>query len=258
MKLTLFFCAGIIHVETHTDDISAMAGIGKRMPVTMTAFGVAAAGMAGIPLVAGFVSKFYILVGSVEAGEVVFTAALLVSGVLNIAYFWPIVYQAFFESESPTGHDPKPLIENRYGGRPDVAADGGSGDGDGTDAPDEGPAGSGASTGEPDDPGYAVDRFPSDHSREDDAPDPAATGDGRSDEAPVIESGDHGHHGGPPAGGWERRSWRGGESTWFMLGPILFAAVGSLVLGIVPYAAVFLRLVRGIVDAATATAGVIA
>jgi len=68
MKLTLFFCAGAIHVETHTDYISQMAGIGKRMPVVMGAFTIAAAGMAGIPLLAGFVSKYYMLIGGVQMG----------------------------------------------------------------------------------------------------------------------------------------------------------------------------------------------
>jgi len=128
MKLTLFFCAGIIHVETHTDDISNMAGIGKRMPLTMAAFALAAAGMAGIPLVAGFVSKWYLLIGAIGAGEAIFAGALLVSGVFNIAYFWPIVYQAYFES--PEGHDNKPLIEGPYGGREILRPDG---DGRGSD-----------------------------------------------------------------------------------------------------------------------------
>jgi len=115
MKLTLFFCAGIIHVETHTDDISEMSGIGRRMPLTMAAFGVAAAGMAGIPLVAGFVSKWYLLIGAIDTGRSIFAVALLLSGVFNIAYFWPIVYAAFFETADR--HDAKPLIEFPYGGR---------------------------------------------------------------------------------------------------------------------------------------------
>ncbi|MFA9517101.1 cation:proton antiporter [Halopenitus sp. H-Gu1] len=121
MKLTLFFCAGSIHVETHTDYISEMAGIGKRMPVTMGAFTVAAAGMAGIPLVAGFVSKYYMLIGGVQMGAAFspvgyyLAGALLLSGVLNIAYFWPVVYTAFFESEE--AHDAKPLVDFPLGGR---------------------------------------------------------------------------------------------------------------------------------------------
>ncbi|MFW5983667.1 MAG: proton-conducting transporter membrane subunit [Halobacteria archaeon] len=136
MKLTLFFCAGAIHVETHTDRISEMAGIGKRMPLTMTAFGVASLGMAGIPLLAGFVSKWYLLVGSFTAGHAVFAFALLVSGVLNIAYFWPIVYGAFFETRDES--DKKPVVDADLGGYwgrvPDhytpveTVADGGHGD----------------------------------------------------------------------------------------------------------------------------------
>jgi len=184
MKLTLFFCAGAVHVETHTDDISNMAGIGDRMPLTMGAFGVAALGMAGIPLVAGFVSKYYLLVGTVTAGDLAFTGALLLSGILNVAYFWPVVYTAFFET--PDESDPKPVVENVLGGRfgeHEAATDGGHGP---------------------------------DHRAE-----------------------------------WEHRAPNGDESTWFMLGPILFAAAGSVVLGIVPDTAVFLRVVRLIVAGVT-------
>jgi multicomponent Na+:H+ antiporter subunit D len=200
MKLTLFFCAGAVHVETHTDDISDMAGIGRRMPLTMGAFAVAAAGMAGIPLIAGFVSKYFLLVGTVSGGYVVFTAALLVSGILNIAYFWPVVYTAFFET--PERSDEKPLVEAPLGGYFGTAtrADGGQPNG-----------GRGASS----------------HA------------DGNSDSG-------HDHD-----GGWTRYAPDGSESTWFMLGPILFAAAGSVVLGVVPDAAVFLRIVREIVSAAT-------
>jgi multicomponent Na+:H+ antiporter subunit D len=122
MKLTLFFCAGAIHVETHTDDISDMAGIGRRMPLTMAAFGVASLGMAGLPLLAGFVSKWYLLIGSIDAGNAVFALVLLTSGLLNIAYFWPIVYQAFFQTAEDA--DRKPLVEFPIGGRP-LRADGG-------------------------------------------------------------------------------------------------------------------------------------
>ncbi|MEF8813619.1 MAG: proton-conducting transporter membrane subunit [Halovenus sp.] len=136
MKLTLFFCAGIIHVETHTDYISEMDGIGKRMPLTMAAFAVAAAGMAGIPLIAGFVSKWFLLIGAVEANQAVFAVVLLVSGILNIAYFWPIVYGAFFESHDAA--DDKPVVEGPLGGQPgdtSVVADGG--DHAGQHPPDE-------------------------------------------------------------------------------------------------------------------------
>jgi formate hydrogenlyase subunit 3/multisubunit Na+/H+ antiporter MnhD subunit len=237
MKLTLFFCAGALHVETHTDDISNMAGIGKRMPLTMAAFAVAALGMAGIPLVAGFVSKYFLLIGTVSAGEVLFTAALLVSGVLNVAYFWPVVYTAFFES--PGAADGKPLVESVLGGRyggSSVATDGGAGDGS---APEDGtPEAARADDGPiADDHGYAEDH----------------EGQGPVDRVEAAKHVDR-EHGEDASPAWEHRGWTGDESTWFMLGPILFAAVGSVVLGLVPDTAVFLRIVRLVVEGVTGVA----
>jgi len=245
MKLTLFFCAGAIHVETHTDDISDMAGIGRRMPLTMAAFAVAAAGMAGIPLVAGFVSKWYLVIGALEGGQAVFAVALLVSGVLNIAYFWPIVYQAYFET--PDHHDEKPLVSAVFGGREAVVADGGGTDST-RDTPDHrsdgGEGGDAAAAGGADSPDLTHD----------DAED-AESDEHADDSVPRPEQVDHlgkrhedvEHHGGPPEGGWENRGWLGQESTWFMLGPILTAATLSLALGIVPRLAVFLRIVETVV-----------
>ncbi|WP_311171317.1 cation:proton antiporter [Halobellus ordinarius] len=154
MKLTLFFCAGAIHVETHTDDISDMAGIGRRMPLTMAAFGVASLGMAGLPLLAGFVSKWYLLIGSIDAGNAVFALVLLTSGLLNIAYFWPIVYQAFFQTAEDA--DQKPLVEFPIGGRP-LRADGG----ERTDRRDE-ETGDASDDVESDEPGDASDDVESD------------------------------------------------------------------------------------------------
>ncbi|MBX0285673.1 monovalent cation/H+ antiporter subunit D family protein [Halomicroarcula sp. F28] len=236
MKLTLFFCAGAIHVETHTDDISDMAGIGTRMPLTMAAFAVAAAGMAGIPLVAGFVSKWYLVIGALEGGQSIFAAALLVSGVLNIAYFWPIVYQAYFET--PEHHDEKPLVSAVLGGSEAIRSDGG----EGTDSP-RSPSGSPDLTQEEsvDDAEHLGDGDEPDSEADESVPDPAHVDHlGKRHE-------DEEHHGGPPERGWERRGWQGQESTWFMLGPILTAATLSLALGIAPRLAVFLRIVETIV-----------
>ncbi len=98
MKITLFFTAGAIYVKTHVQNISDMDGIGRQMPFTMGAFTIGALGMAGIPPVSGFLSKWYLCLGTLEVHETVFLVVLLISAVLNIAYFAPVVFRAFFRS----------------------------------------------------------------------------------------------------------------------------------------------------------------
>ncbi|MEF0941841.1 monovalent cation/H+ antiporter subunit D family protein [Rhizobium sp. BR 362] len=99
-KITLFFCAGSIYCASGKRNISDMAGIGRRLPWTMGAFFIASLSMIGIPPTAGFISKWYLTLGSVEAGQIAFLAVLLVSSILNAAYFLPISYAAFFGTET--------------------------------------------------------------------------------------------------------------------------------------------------------------
>jgi multicomponent Na+:H+ antiporter subunit D len=95
-KITLFFCAGAIFVATGKKDISQMAGIGRRMPVTMAAFFIASLSIIGLPPCGGFISKWYLVLGSLEARQMPVLFVLLTSSLLNAAYFMPIVYKAFF------------------------------------------------------------------------------------------------------------------------------------------------------------------
>jgi multicomponent Na+:H+ antiporter subunit D len=97
MKITLFFCAGAIYAKSHLQNISQMDGIGRKMPWTMGAFTIAVLGLAGLPPVAGFVSKWLLVEGTITTNNYILTAVLLVSGLLNAAYFFPIVYRAFFK-----------------------------------------------------------------------------------------------------------------------------------------------------------------
>jgi multicomponent Na+:H+ antiporter subunit D len=96
MKITLFFCAGAIHVRTHCDNISQLNGIGRQMPVTMAAFAIASVGLAGMPPVNGFISKWYLVQGSYDVGQMVFVVIFLLSGLLNAGYLLSIVVRAFF------------------------------------------------------------------------------------------------------------------------------------------------------------------
>lgn len=98
-KITLFFCAGSIYVSAHKTEISQLSGIAKKMPWTMTAFAIATLSMIGIPPASGFITKWYLIVGSLERQSITILIVLLASSLLNAAYFIPIVYKAFFEKE---------------------------------------------------------------------------------------------------------------------------------------------------------------
>ena len=112
-KITLFFCAGAIYIAAHKKDISEMGGLGRTMPLTFGAFAVASLSMIGAPPVAGFVSKWYLLVGSMEAHQVGILLILIASTVLNVGYFAPVTYRAFFgkrpAGEAETGIREAPL-----------------------------------------------------------------------------------------------------------------------------------------------------
>ncbi len=73
-----------------------MNGIGRQMPLTMAAFGLASLGLAGIPPVNGFISKWFLISGAFDIGQGIFAAVLLLSGLLNAGYLLSIVARAFF------------------------------------------------------------------------------------------------------------------------------------------------------------------
>ncbi len=108
MKITLFFCAGNLAETLGIHKVSEMNGVGQRMPWTMAAFTVGAFGMIGAPPVAGFISKWYLGMGALEAGQNWVLLVLAGSSLLNAAYFLPILYAAWFKktpSSWPHEHD---------------------------------------------------------------------------------------------------------------------------------------------------------
>ena len=94
-KLTMFFVAGAVSVETGKTRVSELDGIGRKMPVTMFAFFLATLSMAGLPPLAGFVGKWYLSMGAWNGGYWWILFVLVLSGVLNLAYFMPIIFRAF-------------------------------------------------------------------------------------------------------------------------------------------------------------------
>lgn len=103
MKGALFLCAGILIREAGIHRVSQMAGVARQMPWTMAAFSLAALGLIGTPPLSGFVSKWWIGVGMVEADQPLYLAVLLGGALLAAAYLMPIVYTAWFGVEEEVG-----------------------------------------------------------------------------------------------------------------------------------------------------------
>ena len=102
MKITLFFAAGNYAETLGIHKVSEMNGVGQRMPATTLAFTIAALGMIGIPPIAGFVSKWYLGLGAIEAGMAEWVIpVLIISSLLNAAYFLPVLYRAWFCRPAP-------------------------------------------------------------------------------------------------------------------------------------------------------------
>jgi multicomponent Na+:H+ antiporter subunit D len=106
-KASLFLAAGAIIAATGKERISELAGIGRKMPITMAAFTAGSFSLVGIPLFSGFVGKWHLLLGSLEAGNWLAAAVIIAGSVLCGAYLFPILRIAYFEP-APTadGMDP--------------------------------------------------------------------------------------------------------------------------------------------------------
>ncbi len=98
-KITLFFAAGAIYTAAKKTELHQLRGIGRRMPWTMAAFTIGALSMIGVPPTGGFVSKWYILAGAFQADNLLAIFTIILSTMLNAAYFLPIIFMAWFADE---------------------------------------------------------------------------------------------------------------------------------------------------------------
>ena len=109
MKGCLFLCAGAIIHETGIRNVEDFRGLGKAMPKTMFAFTIAALAMIGIPPLNGFASKWILCMGALESGSAAsafFVFLLLLSSLMSVIYFLPLIMRAYFENGDVKGRDP--------------------------------------------------------------------------------------------------------------------------------------------------------
>lgn len=95
LKVTLFFCAGIIAEQTGETKVSKMLGVGWLLPKTMIVFGIASLGMIGMLPLNTFWSKYYLMKGNVASGNWPLAVVLVISGIVNAFCFIPVVVDAF-------------------------------------------------------------------------------------------------------------------------------------------------------------------
>ena len=111
MKCCLFLVAGGIIHKTGLHDISRFGGLGRSMPLTIGAFTVAALSMVGIPPTAGFFSKWYLLLGSIEAQNWVFAGVIVAGSLLSAVYFFRVIEKVY--AHPPPTSNAAGIIQNR-------------------------------------------------------------------------------------------------------------------------------------------------
>jgi multicomponent Na+:H+ antiporter subunit D len=105
MKGCLFMVSGSLMFRRGMRNIFRLRGVHRSMPWTMAAFVIAALSMIGIPPTAGFFSKWYLLLGTIEARQWVLTGVILVSSLLNAVYFFRVIENAYLEPRQGDEHE---------------------------------------------------------------------------------------------------------------------------------------------------------
>ena len=99
MKISGFFCAGAVMHQTEKNYVYELDGLGFEMPLTFTALFISGLSLTGIPLFAGFVSKWNIVQSLLDGGNIigyVGVIVLLYSALMTGIYMMTIVVRAWF------------------------------------------------------------------------------------------------------------------------------------------------------------------
>lgn len=105
MTLCLFLAAGNIVYRNGESGLESLKGLFRRMPVTMGALVVGALSIIGVPPTCGFFSKWYLLLGALQAGHYGLLVALLFSSLVSVVLFFRVFEISFFEAHGEShGH----------------------------------------------------------------------------------------------------------------------------------------------------------
>ncbi len=116
MKGCLFMVSGSLMFRRGMRNIYHLRGVHRTMPWTMAAFVIAALSMIGIPPTAGFFSKWYLILGTIEERLFILTAVILASSLLNAVYFFRVIENAYLEPQNEHAHDDGGSLKADSGG----------------------------------------------------------------------------------------------------------------------------------------------
>jgi len=103
MKAALFMALACVMYQQGGVMMENLKGLGKRMPWTFAAIVIGGLSLVGVPLTVGFISKWYLILAAIEAGQFILVAIVLAGSLLALIYVWKIVEQGYFQSNDDTG-----------------------------------------------------------------------------------------------------------------------------------------------------------
>jgi len=101
IKGGMFLALGCVFYRLGSVRLEDMRGLGRRMPLAMAAFVVGGLGLIGVPLTAGFVSKWYLVVAALDRGWWPVAVLVLISSLLALVYVWRVVEVVYFQPAPP-------------------------------------------------------------------------------------------------------------------------------------------------------------
>ncbi len=107
-KVLLFFAAGVIIMQTGVKDLNELGGAARQFPLTTFAFIIGALSISGIPLLNGFVSKWFIYMSGIGAGSYVIVGISLAVTAITIAYYVKAIATMFFGTSHKIAHAKEP------------------------------------------------------------------------------------------------------------------------------------------------------
>ena len=101
MKGALFLAIGAVFYRIGTVRLNELAGIGKKMPLTMAAFTVAGFGLLGTPGTSGFISKWYLAVGALDKGWWGLVFLIVASSLIAVVYMGRVLEVVWLREPTP-------------------------------------------------------------------------------------------------------------------------------------------------------------